>query len=121
MRGRQFLAKSWAASDHGPIPARTAPRCAWWFIDAGDRTMDGTEGRRRGFVAEVQRFFDCFNQFEAATGSIFILLLLMGPRQGLGSSLTAVGGFGSLAVIIVAIVRWIRGRNESPPPTAEDR
>jgi hypothetical protein len=22
---------------------------------------------------------------------------------------------------IVAIVRWIRGRNESPPPTAKDR
>jgi len=83
--------------------------------------MDGTEGRRRGFVAEAQRLFECFNQVEAATGSIFILLLLMGPRQGPGSSLTAVGGFGVVAVLIIAIVRWIRGRNESSPPTAEDR
>jgi hypothetical protein len=83
--------------------------------------MDGTKEGRRGFVAEAQRFTDCFNQVEAATGSIFILLLLMGPRQGLGSSLTALGGFGGVAVIIVAIVRWIRGRNESSPPTAEDR
>jgi hypothetical protein len=83
--------------------------------------MDGIEERRRSFVAEAQRLFDCFNQVEAATGSIFILLLLMGPRQGLGSGLTAVGALGSVAVIIVAIVRWIRGRNESPPPTAEDR
>jgi hypothetical protein len=83
--------------------------------------MDGIEERRRSFVAEAQRFFDCFDQVEAATGSIFILLLLMGPRQGLGSSLTALGALGSVAVIIVAIVRWIRGRNESPPPTAEDR
>jgi hypothetical protein len=53
-----------------------------------DRTMDGIEERRRSFVAEAQRFFDCFM-------SIFILLLLMGPRQGLGSSLTAVGALGS--------------------------
>jgi hypothetical protein len=59
---------------------------AWWFIDAGDRTMDGIEERRRSFVAEAQRFFDCFNQVEAATGSIFILLLLMGPRQGLAAA-----------------------------------
>jgi hypothetical protein len=55
------------------------------------------------------------------TGSIFILLLLMGPRKSLGSSLTAVGGFGSVAVIIVATIRWIQGRNESPLPIAEDR
>jgi hypothetical protein len=87
----------------------------------GRSTMDGTEGRRRGFVAEAQRLFECFNQVEAATGSIFMLLLLMGPRQGPGSSLTAVGGFGVVAVLIIAIVRWIRGRNESSPPTAEDR
>jgi hypothetical protein len=83
--------------------------------------MDGREDRQRqrGLVAEAQRFFACVNQVDAATGSIFILLLLMGPRQGLGSSLTAVGGFGAVAVIVVAAVRWIRGRNESPP-TAED-
>jgi hypothetical protein len=83
--------------------------------------MDGTEARPRGFAAECRRFFDCLNQIDAATGSIFFLLLLFGPRQGLGSSLTAVGGFGTVAVIIVAIVRWIRGRTESSPPTAEDR
>jgi hypothetical protein len=83
--------------------------------------MDGTEGRPRGFFAEFRRFFDCINQVDAATGSIFFLLVLFGPSQGLGSSLTAVGTFGMVAVIIVAIVRWIRGRNESPPPTAEDR
>ena len=71
--------------------------------------MDATEERRRGFVAEAQRFFDCINQVEAATWSIFILLLLMSPRQGLGSTLTAVGGFGTVAVFTVAIVRWIRG------------
>ena len=92
-----------------------------WFIDAGDRTMDGTEGRRRGFFAEVRRFFDCINQVDAATGSVFILLLLLGPTQGPYSILTSVGGFGTIVVIIVAIVRWIRGRNESMPPTAKDR
>jgi hypothetical protein len=92
-----------------------------WFIDAGDRTMDGTDGRRRGFLAEVRRFFDCINQVDAATGSVFLLLLLLGPTQGLGSILTAVGGFGTVAVTIVAIVRWIRGRNELPAPAEKDR
>jgi hypothetical protein len=32
-----------------------------------------------------------------------------------------VGAFGTVAVIIVAVVHWIRGRNEPPSPTAEDR
>jgi hypothetical protein len=82
--------------------------------------MDGTEGTRRGFLAEVQRFFDCINQVDAATGSVFLLLVLLGPTQGPDSILTAVGGLGSTVVTIVAIVRWIRGRNESPPPTAKD-
>jgi hypothetical protein len=72
--------------------------------------MDGTEGRRRGFVAEAQQLLDCFNQVEAATESIFLVLLLAGPRQGLGSSLTAVGGFGVVAAVIIAIVRWIPAR-----------
>jgi hypothetical protein len=83
--------------------------------------MDGTEGTRRGFLAEVQRFFDCINQVDAATGSVFLLLVLLGPTQGPDSILTAVGGLGSMVVTIVAIVRWVRGRNESPPPTAKDR
>jgi hypothetical protein len=91
------------------------------FIDAGDRTMDSTDRRRTGFLAEVRRFFDCINQVDAATGSIFLLLLLLGPTQGPGSTLTAVGGFGTVAVTLVAIVRWIRGRNKSSPPTAKDR
>jgi hypothetical protein len=91
------------------------------FINAGDRTMGGTEKRRRGLVAEVQRFFDCFNQVDTATGSIFFLLAILGPSQGPGSSLTAVGAFGTVAVVIVAVVRWMRGRNEPPSPTAEDR
>jgi hypothetical protein len=43
--------------------------------------MGGTEERRRGFVAEAQRLFDCFNQVEAATGSIFILFLVMGGHK----------------------------------------
>jgi hypothetical protein len=83
--------------------------------------MDGTEGTRRGFLAKVQRFFDCINQVDAATGSVFLLLVLLGPTQGPDSILTAVGGLGSMVVTIVAIVRWVRGRNESPPPTAKDR
>ena len=74
--------------------------------------MDGTE-ERRGFAAEVRRFFDCINQVDAATGSIFLLLLLLGPAKGPGSILTAVGGFGTVGVCIVAIVRFIRGRNKS--------
>jgi hypothetical protein len=83
--------------------------------------MGGTEKRRRGFFAEYRRFCDCFNRVDTATGSIFFLLVILGPSQGPGSSLTAVGAFGTVALVIVAIVRWIRGRNESPPPTAEDR
>jgi hypothetical protein len=83
--------------------------------------MDRTEGRQRGFFAEVRRFFDCINEVDAATGSVFLLLVFLGPTQGPFSILTAVGAFGTVAVIIIAVVRWIRGRNESPPPTAEER
>ena len=83
--------------------------------------MGGTEKRRRGLVAEVQRFFDCLNRVDTATGSVFFLLAILGPGQGPGSSLTAVGAFGTVAVVIVAVVRWIRGRNEPSSPTAEDR
>jgi hypothetical protein len=54
------------------------------------------------------------------TGSIFLLLALLDPSKGLGSILTAMGAIGTLVVSIVAVVRWIRGRNESPPPTAKD-
>jgi hypothetical protein len=83
--------------------------------------MGGREKRRRGFVAEYRRFCNCFNRVDTATGSIFFLLAILGPSQGLGSSITAVGAFGTVAVIIVAVGRWIRGRNEPPSPTAEDR
>jgi hypothetical protein len=103
MHGRQLLAKPRATSDHGPILTRTTPRIpkeaivpfecvsmeetsASGFIDAGHRTMDRTEGRQRGFLAEVRRFFDCINEVDAATGAFSSCSLCWTPAKALAAS-----------------------------------
>jgi hypothetical protein len=81
--------------------------------------MNGT-GRQRGFFAGYMRLIKSIDQVDKWTGGllvIFFLLLYLSPD---GSVFGKVGLVGVLAVVVIAIVRWMRGGNESPPPE-EDR
>jgi len=84
--------------------------------------VSGRERRPRGVIAEPWRFRDSLTQVDAWTAGIFFVLLAVGGRHGIiagtpGIIVGTVGARGMFVTLLIAVVRWRRGRNE-PPPSA---